>query len=170
MEEAYQNWTNAKADVRKGIKQAYSWRQKHKQSLADAIAEAKGTDPEKEKRVLYQQEKQRDQARRIRNIRGKSKGRVTKMYYTEIIPQPNGQESLVIVHECTTPDDMYRAAQQENESRFTQSLVTPSMQEPLLSLIGPLADTEHAEAILAGSFDPPPGLDQYTLLLLQALQ
>ena len=40
------------------------------------------------------------------------------------------------------------------------------MQEPLLSLLGPLADTDAADAILEGTFVPPCELDEYTKLLI----
>jgi hypothetical protein len=44
------------------------------------------------------------------------------------------------------------------------------MQEPLLSLIGYLADTQAAEDILHGTFETPPDTDKYTRLLIDELR
>jgi hypothetical protein len=45
---------------------------------------------------------------------------------------------------------MEKACFQENEMRFSQSELTPPMQEPMLSELGYLADTLAAEEILKG--------------------
>ena len=59
---------------------------------------------------------------------------------------------------------------QENSQRFHQARPTPPMQEPLYSLLGPLGDTPAAEAILNGTFVPPPGTDPAFVGLLPFLR
>ena len=70
----------------------------------------------------------------------------------------------------TTKEDIENACINENISRFTQSKDTPPMQEPLLSALGDLADTPEAEAILDGTYAPPPETDHYAKLLIQELR
>ena len=48
------------------------------------------------------------------------------------------------------------AALEENEFRFSYSLDSPSMQEPLLSELGVLGISEHTEDILNGTYQCPP--------------
>ena len=66
-------------------------------------------------------------------------------------------------------DDMERAILRENEHCFRQASDTPFLQEPLLSAIGPLADTPAADEILAGVYDIPDGVDEYTRQFIRHL-
>ena len=67
------------AEARKG----HENRKEHLDQLAKALAEQKDTTKETELKNLRQREKQRNQARRIRRMRGKKKsGKVTTMCRT----------------------------------------------------------------------------------------
>ena len=58
----------------------------------------------------------------------------------------------------------------ENLLRFTRCLDSPFTTEPLLSLLGLLANTDTAEEVLRGTLIPPPGLDPYAKDILEEMQ
>jgi hypothetical protein len=58
----------------------------------------------------------------------------------------------------------------ENESRFSLAEETPPLQEPIISEIGFLAESEEVERILDGSYVPPPGTDPFMVKLLKELR
>jgi len=57
-----------------------------------------------------------------------------------------------------------------NDARFRLTESTPPMQEPLVSELGYLANTEAVEQILNGTYVCPPGIDQDTQDFLSKLQ
>jgi hypothetical protein len=59
---------------------------------------------------------------------------------------------------------------EENERRFTQTRTTPLRVDPLLSLLGDLADTNAADAILEGNFVAPINSDPTFVSLLPFLR
>ena len=65
---------------------------------------------------------------------------------------------------------MEKACMAENLLRMTRCHSSPFSKEPLLSLLGLLADTEHAEQILRGTFVVPEGTDQYVRDIINQLQ
>ena len=68
-----------------------------------------------------------------------------------------------------TQESIFSAIAEENIRRFTQTKDTPLRQEPLRHILGDLAETEAAEAILDGSFVAPEGVDDYFVALLPFL-
>jgi hypothetical protein len=64
---------------------------------------------------------------------------------------------------------MEEACITKNLSRFLQSEGTPPMVEPILSDLGYPVDTPEAQAILDGTYDPPPAVDYYARLFLREL-
>ena len=54
-----------------------------------------------------------------------------------------------------------------NESKYQQCNHSPFLQEPLLSDFGYTGATPSADAVLDGTYQPPPGTDDLTRLLLQ---
>ena len=59
---------------------------------------------------------------------------------------------------------------ENNTKCFRLTENTPPMQEPLLLNLGYLGDTLEAEAILNGTYECPPEVDNYTREFLKCLQ
>ncbi|HEY9816174.1 MAG TPA: hypothetical protein V6D20_10315, partial [Candidatus Obscuribacterales bacterium] len=72
--------------------------------------------------------------------------------------------------ECATKNSIEQACCSTNELKYRQSEDTPFMTPPLQPLLGYLGDQDVVQQILAGTFEPPPGLDQYTLKFIHHLQ
>jgi hypothetical protein len=154
--------TQACKAYKKATKSAGVWRNDFLESLAEAKAEKKGTDTAKELKSLLQIEKQRRQARSIKRMRGKlGTGQVTKVYQTD-------EDGTRIV--CETQVTMVKAFHKENDSRFSQTGSTPPMKTPLVEDLGYLAETEMAEQVLEGTYEPAPDVDQYAKELLHELR
>ena len=68
-----------------------------------------------------------------------------------------------------TEEALNLAAANSNRRPQQQCEQTPFMQEPLLSLVGHLADGPAVKSILDGTFVPPAGLNPYTVELLEGL-
>ena len=143
-------------------KSALVWRNDFLYTLAQAKAEQKGTDTDKEWKALIHIEKQRRQARSIKRMRGKlGTGQVTKVYQTD----EDGNRTV-----CDTQTTMVKAFFTENDSRFSQTENTPPMQAPLVDDLGYLANTHCAEQILDGTYQPSPTVDKYAIELLHELR
>jgi hypothetical protein len=143
-------------------KSAGVWRNDFLDNLAKAKAEKKRTETAKELKSLVQVEKQRRQARNIKRMRGKlGSGQVTKVYQTD----EDGSTKV-----CDTRTTMIKAFFKENNSRFSQTESTPPMQSPLVEDLGYLAETEMAEQILEGSYEPTKELDHYAQELIHELR
>ena len=56
---------------------------------------------------------------------------------------------------ATTKEDIEQICINENDSQFSQSSDTPFMQPPLVNELGFLADTNIADQILQGTYEPP---------------
>ena len=147
--------------------QAAGWRKDHLEGLAEALAREKNTKKSSMLKALRQNERSRQQARRVRRLNKKTKGpKVTRMFQTKPIPGTNETQRIV----CEDPESMGAAGVEENEERFTRSLYTDFMQAPLLQDIGALADTASATAILEGTYAIPPDTGPFARLLIKALK
>jgi hypothetical protein len=152
----------AEKSYKEARKSAGVWRNDFLDNLAKAKAEKKGTDTAKELKSLIQVEKQRRQARNIKRMRGKlGTGQVTKVYQTN----EDGTQTV-----CETQETMVNAFFKENDSRFSQSELTPPMLSPLVEDLGYLAETEMADQVLAGCYEPIQEVDRYARELLQELR
>jgi hypothetical protein len=106
-------------------------------------------------------ERQWDNARRMKHLRGKQRaGAVTKVGIHQ------GDDYFEYEDQATVE----RLIMENNSACFRLTEDTPPMTEPLLSELGYLANTEAAERILAGNYVCPPGKDQYTQEFLKYLQ
>jgi len=105
LQQAKANRKVAHAAYLKEVQKAPNTRKKYQESLAKALAEENDTKKLPELKNLRQREKQRNQVRRVRRMRGKFKsGKVTTMCRTQEIDWVQGRE------ECTTQDQMDEAA------------------------------------------------------------
>lgn len=74
------------------------------------------------------------------------------------------------VIEYTDKETVEEKISKTNEARFKLAWDSPPLQEPLISELGILGDTEAAERILKGTYVCPPGTDEYTRKFISALQ
>jgi hypothetical protein len=131
---------------KKAREDATSWRDEFLTGLAQSRSEDNGTEYEAELKQLRMIEQQKTPWN-IKRMQGKlQRNATTKVFVTD----HDGQR---MIHK---KEEIEEACIEENISRFSQSEDTPFMQEPLVSALGYLADTQSAEAILRGDFKAPP--------------
>lgn len=58
----------------------------------------------------------------------------------------------------------------KNKQWFRQANDTPFMKSPLVEEFGYLGVGENAQSVLAGTYTPPPGTNEYVAMLLEQLQ
>ena len=165
--EAQRRMDGSRVKWKEAKPKAAGWRRDHLEGLAEALAREKNTKKSSMLKALRQNERSRQQARRIRRLNKKTKGsKVTRMFQTKILPGSDAPQRIV----CEDPESMGAAGVEENEARFTRSLYTDFMQAPLLQDIGPLADTPAATAILNGTYEIPTTTGPFARLLIKALK
>jgi hypothetical protein len=74
------------------------------------------------------------------------------------------------VVERATKDEVEQACMEENEQRFRQANDTPFMKSPLVEEFGYLGIGENARAVLAGTYVPPQGTNEFAVMLLEQLK
>ena len=67
-------------------------------------------------------------------------------------------------------EEVEEACMQENEQRFCQAYDTPFMRSTLLEEFGYLGISLNVEAVLWGTYNPPPGTNRHAIMLLEQLQ
>ena len=72
--------------------------------------------------------------------------------------------------EVTEHKDIVAGFKKEGIKSGRQTETTPLMTEPLLSDFGYLANNHHADKVLAGTYQPPMGTDEYAIKLLPHLK
>jgi hypothetical protein len=152
--------SQAYADYKEARLQAVPWREEFMATLAASRAEVKGTKKETELNQLRSIEQQKRIARNIKRMQGKLHRNAT----LRITVNDRDRKRVL-----TDQHEMEEACITKNLSRFLQSEGTPPMVEPLLSDLGYLADTPKAQAILNGTYNPPPSVDYYARLFLREL-
>jgi hypothetical protein len=68
--------------------------------------------------------------------------------------------------ECMTKADIEATCLTKNDSRFSQSLGTPFLSQPLLGDFGLLGDPAVSAQVMNGTYTPPTGTDPHACLLL----
>ena len=79
----------------------------------------------------------------------------------------NGEEVLT---ECSTPAQITETLMEVNSAKYQMCNQSPFLKEPLLSDFGYFGDTAAGQAVLNGTYVPPPGTDFYSTLLLQHME
>ena len=147
---------------KKQKKEAQMLRTTFLQGKTEAMAEESNTEVEKILKQLLTHEAQRTSARRIKAALGKlASGSVKKVD----IETAEGN-----IEEVTTKEGIERACMEEKEKKYRQTQNTPCMREPLLSDLGYLGTTAECDQILEGTYNPPPGTNEYTRELLQHMK
>ena len=124
-------------------------------------AEQLEIDFETELRRLQRIHQQRTLGRKVKHTRNKLYCPPT----TQVFITKHNQRRMV-----TSKDEIEHVCINENDARFNQSSDTPLMQAPMSDLLGYLANTNTADQILQGTFQPPENVDSYTKEVLQELQ
>jgi hypothetical protein len=75
-----------------------------------------------------------------------------------------------VLLEVTSQHDVERYTMEMCEARFRLTENTPPMTAPLLGDLGYMGTTAAAQQILAGTYVPPPGVDDLTREFLLELQ
>ena len=115
--------------------------------LQDAINTEKGEDVKRLK-MLINNERQRKTWRGIQYVTKPTRaGGVTKV----VMPCTNAEAEV-----CNTKIAVERGLADSLSDRFSCAVSAPIYQGALFELLGYSADTETAEAILEGTFIPPP--------------
>jgi len=130
------------------------------------LAEENDTQKLPELKNSGQREKQRNQVRRVQQMRGKFKSRkVTTMYRTREIDGAQARE------ECTTQNQMNKTTVTENEARFSRARQGAFMQPELRVMYGNLGNLEPATTqTLQGTIEILSTLDFYAKLMIQAMK
>ena len=142
-------------------KLAPQWRKSHLQGLADALAEFHQQLPAQVLKNLRHRETIRRKAQRVKALSKNQK----EPKYTSLFHTVDGNRI-----ECSDKVSMEKACTAESLLRYTRCHSSPFYEEPLLSALGVLADTEAAEQILQGTFEIPPELDPHTKAIIGLLQ
>lgn len=128
--------------------------------LAAIKAKESGGDQENIYQSLLLREQQRTAGCRLRRALGKlSKGLTTATTGDEQNPQ-----------ELSTKDNIEQACHDENFNKYTQTNSTPTMRGQLAAEIGFIGTSPACQEILAGTYTPPPGTNQYTTEYLKYLK
>jgi hypothetical protein len=128
------------------------------EGLAAARAAAGDTDAITELRQLLTQEDQRARFCTIKALHNPDHRRGLD-YVTTCLPDGSTKE-------CTTKADIESACLAENDSRFSQSLGTPFLSQPLLDDFGLLGNSDVSAQVMNGTYTPPTGTDDHACLLL----
>jgi hypothetical protein len=112
-------------------------------------------------RILHT-EKVRRKGRVARPVTGKTQGgNVTCIQRVETID--DGNETI---HACDTETEVNDTLMVVNSSKYQQCDNSSFLKEPLLTQFGYLGDTPQTEAVLEGTYEPPPETDYFAKLLL----
>ena len=84
---------------------------------------------------------------------------------TEVDNPIEGEEAI----HCHTEETVEETLREEISKRFERANSAPICQGALFNLLGYGANTETAEKILDGTFDPPKGTDGPTVILLEEI-
>jgi hypothetical protein len=154
--EAYKRYTAFKRNKSREARDTFL------DELAEAIAEEGGTKYESVVKSLKTREHMRTTHRRIRWVfNTQQQGAIT---FVEV------QDEYGNLVERATKDEVEQACMDENEQRFRQANNTPFMKSPLVDEFGYLGVGENAQSVLAGTYNPSPGINKYAAMLLAQLK
>ena len=151
--------------MKEALKQAYeAYKEARKHHESNRLKFIETFAPKDRDRILKTEEARR-QGRVSKMVSGKSKGQgVGGIQRSDIV---DGNEVLT---ELNTPALVYETLLQINSSKYQQCDNSPFLQEPLLSEFGYFGNFANTEAVLEGTYVPPPGTDYYASLLIQHMK
>ena len=128
--------------------------------LQDAMKNKKDEEAIKIKEILRNEVQKKTWAAIHRELNQKQNASVNRIE----VPRKDGS-----TRECTTKESVEEGIAQEISSRFSRADSAPICQGALFELLGYLADTKTATAILEGTFVPLPGTDGPTIIILEEI-
>ena len=145
-------------------KEAYKLRVGFNETLIQAVAKDEDKDPKMVRKRMDREKHQKDQGRVARTIRKRNiKEPVLKGV---ALCQETGLQKVV-----DTQDSLVQAVAESNLRRQKQTETTPFRTAPLRDEFGYCAENyENIQAVLDGTYNPPPGTDQYAKEFLRELQ
>ena len=126
------------------------------------------TSEHKQAQCLLWEEQQREAARHVRGVLGRTQNGSVDWIEVEARLAVEGADLILIQH--SDKDTVEQKIMENNENRFRLTENTPPMNEPLLSNLGFLSDTDAAKRILNGTYICPEGVDAYTKNFIASLQ
>ena len=141
-------------------KDADDLRESWLRDLAAIKAKEKGGDQESICQSLLLRERQRVAGRRLRRTLGKVNEGLTSVE----VDDGDG------VKEVSCKVNIEQACHTENYSKYSQTNNTPTMSGQLAAEIGFIGTSPACREILAGTYEPPPGTDEYTTEYLKYLK
>ena len=159
---------SAMAKYKKLKKEATQLRVQFGKRIIKARAQDRKTTEEVQEKQLKQAFGQRALARRVKRLTGEPRNtmRCVNAPDTSINSSSTSTERI----DCYDRISIERACMEEGTRRFSQTNSTPLMQPEIVSQVGYHAELPGAEAILNGTFVPPPGLDPYAVQFLSQLK
>jgi hypothetical protein len=129
-------------------------------SQDEAKVAANGSTVDIERKKRRTTKRQRDAGRKLSQLKQVNFSPVTKLQTTV-----DG-----VTHMWETKDEVELAYIAEGQSRFSQTIRTPAMEEWIVTLVGFAAEKETAQHILDGVFRIPSQCDPYLRKFLQAVR
>ena len=161
LEEAMGREEAAQVVYWKHKKQSATLRKTFLQTQAEELARKKNQSTTNIYKQIIQREKQRDSARQIKYALKKVKeGNVTTIE----------TEKFGRTIELSSQHDIEQALIKENQEKYSQTNATISMKEPLLSLLGPVGDSDFAQQILNGTAQFPVSVPQSSIKFFNELK
>jgi hypothetical protein len=150
----------AKAAHKASITNDADLRYAYFQSRDKAHAEANGTTVEIERKKRKTTERQRDNGRKLPQLKRVNRSPVTKLQTTT--------DGITTLWE--TKDEVELAYIADGQSRFSQTIHTPAMYKWVINSIGYAAENEDAQHLLNGTLPIPLNCDPYLRKLLYAVR
>ena len=154
----------AMAHYKKLKKEATKLREKFGKRLMQARATASKTTYAVQEKLLKQAFGQRALAQRVKRITGTPRNNM------RCVNAPIASTGEGPRQDCYDRTDIEKACMDEGTRRFSQTQSTPLMRTDLTSRIRYHAELPGADEILAGTFIPPPDLDQYAVQFLAQMK
>ena len=124
-------------------KHAEMWRADYLEELAQSIANEKGTKASSEYKIIKRIQKQKRQSKTIKRIRGK---------FQELSVSCIEVQTHNGTAEITGQKQIEKAFVKENIKKFSQTMNSPPVSEPLLSILGDMGMNQECNKILNGTF------------------
>jgi len=133
--------------------------------MITAQAEARNTTKTKLWKCLRQMEQSQNTAQKVKKALGKS---ITHNGLNQVTAPTSQTDSTRLT--LTTKIELENACLEEARCRFTQAANTPMLQTPMIDLLGmDNMESKTFHQILQGTFECPPGCNQYLWKLLPFL-
>ncbi len=154
----------AKAKYKQLKKNATTLREQFGKKLIQARAKERKTTVEAQQKQLKQAFGQRALAQRVKRITGTPRN---TMSCVNAPVNPNGEGPRL---DCYNQASIEKACMDEGTRRFSQTAMTPLMNQEFIDRVGYQAELPGSEEILQGTFQTPPDMDPYAAQFITQLK